>query len=446
MATHPAILAEISDVPKRVPLSAFIKSHDEKDLLRFSTAGSVDDGKSTLIGRLLFDAGGAFEDQIEAVKASKINRAGQGHVDFSLLTDGLKAEREQGITIDVAYRYFATPRRKFIIADTPGHEEYTRNMATGASTCDAAVVLVDARNGPTEQSHRHAKIARLLGIPHVIVAVNKMDLAGYSQAAFDRVRSALPGAHHIPVSALMGDNIVERSDKMPWYGGPSLLEVLEDLPTAHRINQPLRFPVQLVIRPGDGFRGYAGQIASGRVRVGEELTALPSHRTARVTRIVTFDGDLDEAMAPMSVTLVLDREIDLSRGGMLAGDALPHAGRRLRAQAVALLPGGIEAGREYLLKHTSRTVPARLISGTLAMNGIGPVEIETTQPLHFDNYRENRLTGAFVLVDRRTNNTVAAGMIHAGADRISEPFLRKIARGLRRAADRLEEFSEGGGI
>lgn len=443
MAAQPVALAA---GPRRASLASFLKHDGEKDLLRFSTAGSVDDGKSTLIGRLLFDAGGAFEDQIEAVKASKINRAGAGHVDFSLLTDGLRAEREQGITIDVAYRYFATPKRKFIIADTPGHEEYTRNMATGASTCDAAVVLVDVRQGPTEQSHRHAKIARLLGIPHVIVAVNKMDLVGYDRSAFERVRQAFPGADHIPVSALMGDNVVERSPKTPWYSGPSLLELLEELPTAHRLNEPFRMPVQLVIRPDASFRGYAGQIAAGRVRVGEELTALPSRRTARVARIVTWDGDLDEAIAPMSVTIVLDREIDLSRGGLLVGDAMPHQGRRIAAQAVALLPGGIQAGREYLLKHGASLVPARLLSGTLPMNGIGPIEVETTQPLHFDSYRENRYTGAFILIDRVSNNTVAAGMIEMGSGEQSEPLLMKLARGLRRAADKLEEFSQGSGI
>lgn len=447
MAAHPVSVDTFSSQEShQTRLSRFQKQDDEKDLLRFSTAGSVDDGKSTLIGRLLFDAGGAFEDQIEAVKASKVNRAGEGHVDFSLLTDGLKAEREQGITIDVAYRYFATPRRKFIIADTPGHEEYTRNMATGASTCDAAVVLVDVRHGPTEQSHRHANIARLLGIPNVVVAVNKMDLVNWDQAAFDRVRTAFPGAYHVPVSALMGDNVATRSENIKWYSGPSLLELLEELPVEHRMNEPLRFPVQMVIRPDSNFRGYAGQIAAGRIRVGEEVTALPSQRTAKVSRIVTFDGDLDEAVSPMSVTIVLDREIDLSRGGMLAGDVLPLASRKIRAQAVALLPGGIQAGREYFLKHTSQTVPATLLRGTLPMNGIGQVELETTRPIYFDTYRENRLTGAFVLIDRVSHNTVAAGMIDKAGERQTESILLKVARQLRKAADALEEFSQGGGI
>lgn len=445
MAASP-VTFDTSEVQRNAKLSQFQKQTAEKDLLRFSTAGSVDDGKSTLIGRLLFDAGGAFEDQIEAVKASKVNRAGAGHVDFSLLTDGLKAEREQGITIDVAYRYFATPKRKFIIADTPGHEEYTRNMATGASTCEAAVVLVDVRQGPTEQSHRHAKIARLLGIPNIIVAVNKMDLVDWDRDAFERVRAAFPGAYHVPVSALLGDNVAERSTKMPWYAGPSLLELLEELPVEHRMNEPLRFPVQLVIRPDGNFRGYAGQIAAGRIRVGEEVTALPSQRTARVSRIVTYDGDLDEAVSPMSVTIVLDREIDLSRGGMLAGDALPLSSRKIRAQAVALLPGGIQAGREYLLKHTSQTVPATLLRGSLEVNGIGAIELETTKPVYFDTYRENRLTGAFVLIDRVSHNTVAAGMIDTAGDRQSESLLLKVARQLRRAADALEEFTQGGGI
>lgn len=446
MAAQPIAIDQTKNITRHAKLSQFQKQTAEKDLLRFSTAGSVDDGKSTLIGRLLFDAGGAFEDQIEAVKASKINRAGAGHVDFSLLTDGLKAEREQGITIDVAYRYFATPKRKFIIADTPGHEEYTRNMATGASTCDAAVVLVDVRQGPTAQSHRHARIAQLLGIPNVIVAVNKMDLVDWDRNAFERVRSAFPGAYHVPVSALLGDNVAERSTRMAWYAGPSLLELLEELPVEHRMNEPLRFPVQIVVRPDANFRGYAGQIAAGRIRVGEEVTALPSQRTARVSRIVTFDGDLDEAVAPMSVTIVLDREIDLSRGGMLAGDTLPLASRKIHAQAVALLPGGIQAGRDYLLKHTSQTVPATLLRGTLEMNGIGEIEVETTKPIYFDTYRENRLTGAFVLIDRASHNTVAAGMIDTAGERQSESLLLKVARHLRRAADALEEFSQGGGI
>ena len=440
-----AVLVENETKPA-LPLSAYLKHDSERDLLRFSTAGSVDDGKSTLIGRLLHDAGGVFEDQLEAVRKSKINRAGTGLVDFSLLTDGLKAEREQGITIDVAYRYFATRKRKFIIADTPGHEEYTRNMATGASTCDAAVVLVDVRQGPTEQSHRHARIARLLGIPSIIVAVNKMDLVDYSFDAFQKVKQAFPGAHHIPVSALLGDNVVERSPKMSWYTGPSLLEMLEDLPVEHRLNAPMRFPVQLVVRPDHTFRGYAGQLASGRVRVGEEITALPSRRTAKVARIVTFDGDLDEALAPMSVTIVLDREIDVSRGGMLVADAAIHSSRKINAQAVALQPDGIQAGREYIIRQATQTTSARLLKGSLSMNGIGPVELETAHPLFFDRYSENRQTGSFILIDRLSNNTVAAGMIESAKDSGSEPLLMKFARSLRRAADALEEYHQGSGI
>jgi len=418
----------------------------QDSLLRFSTAGSVDDGKSTLIGRLLHDAGGAFEDQIEAVRKSKINRAGAGKLDFSLLTDGLKAEREQGITIDVAYRYFATPRRKFIIADTPGHEEYTRNMATGASNCDAAVVLVDARQGPTEQSARHARIASLLRIPHLIIAVNKMDLVAWDPRAFYRIREAFNGAHHIPVSALEGDNVVHRSPRSPWYGGPSLLELLEELPVERQRQAPFRFPVQLVIRPDAGFRGYAGQISSGQVRVGDTVVALPSGREAKVARIVTFDGDLTAAAAPQSVTLVLDREIDLSRGGMLVAGEGPAIDRRLRAHLVALQPEGVQAGRDYLLKHTTQTVGARLLTGDLPMNGIGLVELETTRPVFFDPYPQSRYTGAFILIDRYTNNTVAAGMIEGPGDLAPEPLLKKLARALRRAADALEEFSDGGGI
>jgi sulfate adenylyltransferase subunit 1 (EFTu-like GTPase family) len=273
-----------------------------------------------------------------------------------------------------------------------------------------------------------------------------MDLAGYEQAAFERIRQAFPGAHHIPVSALVGDNVVERSARMPWYAGPSLLELLEELPVGQSAEGPFRFPVQLVIRPDASFRGYAGQVAGGRIRVGDEVTALPSYRTARVARIATFDGDLPEAFAPMSVTVVLDREIDLSRGAMLASAPLPSASRRVSAQAVALQPEGIQAGRDYLLRHTTALVPARLLAGSLAMNGIGRVEIETAQPVHFDAYRENRQTGAFVLVDRYSNNTVAAGMIDTGVIRRSEPILLKVARGLRRAADAIEDFSQGGGI
>jgi sulfate adenylyltransferase large subunit len=418
----------------------------QNSLLRFSTAGSVDDGKSTLIGRLLHDSGGAFEDQIEAVRKSKINRAGEGRLDLSLLTDGLKAEREQGITIDVAYRYFATPRRKFIIADTPGHEEYTRNMATGASNCDAAVVLVDARQGPTAQSRRHARIAELLRIPHVIVAVNKMDLVGWDREPFERIRSAIGGAHHIPMSALDGDNVVERSKRAPWFSGPPLLQLLEELPVERERKAAFRFPVQLVIRPDATFRGYAGQITSGEIRAGDAVVALPSGREAKVTRIVTFDGDLERAAAPQSVTLVLDREIDLSRGGMLVAGDGPQVRRRLRCQLVALQPDGIQQGQDYLLKHTTQTVGARVLEGSLAMNGIGPAEIETTKPIFFDPYAGSRFTGAFVLIDRHTNNTVAAGMIDGSGAEAAEPLLKKFARALRRAADAIEEFSDGGGI
>ncbi len=432
--------------PDLLPLKSFLKQDSEKDLLRFSTAGSVDDGKSTLIGRMLHDAGGVFEDQLEAVKKAKVNRAGAGKVDFSLLTDGLRAEREQGITIDVAYRYFATRRRKFIIADTPGHEEYTRNMVTGASTCDAAIVLVDAVQGPTAQSRRHARIAKLLGVPHIIVAVNKMDLAGYREEAFRRVHDTFDVAHVVPISALEGDNVVERSANMPWYTGRSLLELLEELPVTHRAGLPLRFAVQLVVRPDANFRGYAGQIASGKVNLGDEVTAWPSGRTARVSRIVTYDGDLSEAVAPMSVTLTLDREIDLSRGGMLTHGRAPETARRIEAQAVALQPAGVRTGRTYLLKHMAQTTPAIVLAGNLDMNEIGEVVIETTRPLYFDAYRENRLSGAFVLIDRESNNTIAAGMIEGVNENRTEPLLLKIARQLRRTADRLEEFSQGGGI
>lgn len=419
------------------PVEHFLAGAGEKDLLRFTTAGSVDDGKSTLIGRLLHDTNGAYEDQIEAVKKSKLNRS-TGDFDFSLLTDGLKAEREQGITIDVAYRYFATPRRKFIIADTPGHEQYTRNMATGASTADLAIILVDARNGVLPQTRRHAYISWLLGIEHLVVTINKMDLMGYAEARFAEIQAEmealaqhLPGSrlHYIPVSALEGDNVVTRSAKTPWYGGPSLLELLETVEIArHTPWKAFRFPVQYVIRPDLDFRGFAGQIASGSVRPGDTLLSLPSGQQAIVDRIVTYDGDLDEAFAPMSVTLKLDREIDVSRGDLLvrANEAAPAVSRHLEATLVWMSPEPLHADRTYLLRHGPRQVSARVsqihhridietygeVPATgLSMNEIARVALEAASPLYVDPYREIRGMGALVLVDPISNNTVAAGMI-----------------------------------
>jgi sulfate adenylyltransferase large subunit len=423
----------------------FLRQESEKDLLRFSTAGSVDDGKSTLIGRLLYDTQSVYEDQVRSIEGKGTTAPGQ--IDFALLTDGLRAEREQGITIDVAYRYFSTAQRKFIIADTPGHEQYTRNMATGASTADAAVVLIDATKGVLVQSRRHAYIAGLLRVRHVLVAVNKMDLAGYDEQVFRAIEQDFRGvleqisadtgtpveAHFVPVSALAGDNIVHSSTAMPWYAGPSLLQLLEALPPS-RADQSaaFRMPVQRVIRPDHTFRGFAGQIASGTVRPGDKVVALPSGRNAVVDRIVTWDGDLQEAAAPLSVTLVLDRELDISRGDLLAAEAAPPVvAGRLRASLVWMDQRPLDRSRRYRFKHTSHTVPAFVSAiehrtrveslahepaDTLELNSIGVVSIHLLRPIAFDRYAENRATGAFILIDPATNATVAAGMISAVLD------------------------------
>lgn len=421
-------------------IDEFLNQEREKDLLRFSTAGSVDDGKSTLIGRLLYDTQSVYEDQVRSIEGKGTTAPGQ--IDFALLTDGLRAEREQGITIDVAYRYFSTARRKFIIADTPGHEQYTRNMATGASTADAAVVLIDAAKGVLVQSRRHAYIASLLRVRYVLVAVNKMDLIGYDESAFRAIErdfsdvldqiAADTGnpveAIFVPVSALAGDNVVHRTGSMPWYKGPSLLELLEAVPSSRETRSaPFRFPVQRVIRPSHSFRGFAGQIASGTVRPGDTITVLPSGRNAQVERIVTFDGDLAEAFAPLSVTLVLNHELDISRGDLIASsNATPSVTRHIGASLVWMDQRPLALKRRYLLKHTSHTVPAfvgsisyRTNIGTLAheavdsleMNAIGAVSIELLRPIALDLYAENRATGAFILIDATSNSTVAAGMI-----------------------------------
>lgn len=417
-----------------------------KDLLRFSTAGSVDDGKSTLIGRLLYDTQSVYDDQVRSIEGK--GTTAPGVLDLALLTDGLRAEREQGITIDVAYRYFSTPRRKFIIADTPGHEQYTRNMATGASTADVAVVLVDARKGVLIQSRRHAYITALLGVRHVIVAVNKMDLVEYSEAVFTQItqdfRDFFHGLdvdghddtvlHFVPVSALEGDNVVHASAKTPWYNGQPLLGLLESIPSSQVITEaPFRMHVQRVVRPNLDFRGFAGQIASGTICVGDELVALPSGKRSRVSRIVTFDGDLAEAFAPLSVTVVLEDEIDISRGDLLAAaTSLPHVAPRLNAALVWMNETPLDTTRRYLLKQGSRSVPARVPevlhainltdasasqteSASLHLNGIGAVVVETLQPIAFDSYSEDRHTGSFVLIDPQSNATVAAGMIRGAA-------------------------------
>ena len=423
----------------------FLKQNLSKDLLRFTTAGSVDDGKSTLIGRLLHDSKGIYEDQLASIKKSRINRS-TGPVDFSLLTDGLRAEREQGITIDVGYRYFATAKRKFIIADTPGHEQYTRNMATGASTADLAVILVDGTKGLLPQTFRHAYISSLLGIPNVLAAINKMDLVDFSEERFLALeeefsalaeRLGVANVQCIPVSALAGDNVVERSERTPWYSGPSLLEHLETVPHAAAPRMKgFRFPVQYVVRPDANFRGFAGQVASGVVSLGDVVTALPSGRQSRVESIVTYDGHLAEAFAPMSVTLQLEDEIDLSRGDMLVQqDSLPHVAKRFEATVVWMHAQPSLMGRNYLIKQTSRQVRGKLTkilhrvdikclepeqAEQLQMNDIATVELETSSPLFFDAYRQNRTTGSFIIIDPLTNATLGAGMIQSPLPRSAD--------------------------
>ncbi len=408
----------------------------ELELLRFTTARSVDDGKSTLIGRLLHDSKAVYEDQLASVKKSRINRS-SGPIDFSLLTDGLRAEREQGITIDVAYRYFATVRRKFIIADTPGHEQYTRNMVTGASTADLAVILVDATKGILPQTRRHAFIASLLGIRHVLAAVNKMDLIDYREDVFLEVErdflelaGQLGIAHvqSVPISALEGDNVVERGERTFWYQGPTLLEHLEIVPlSTGDALESLRFPVQMVIRPDANFRGFAGRVASGVIRPGDDVLALPSGRRTRVRSIVSYDGDLPEVFAPMSVTVQLEDEIDLSRGDMLVSPQDgPRVSRRFRAIVVWLHATPLEAGKTYLVKQTARQTKTRVVqirhrvnvntleqeqATQLNMNDIASVDFEAHFPLFFDPYASNRTTGSFILIDAISNATVGAGMI-----------------------------------
>jgi bifunctional enzyme CysN/CysC len=414
------------------------------EMLRFATAGSVDDGKSTLIGRLLYDTKTIFEDQIEAVERVSLAR-GDGYVNLALLTDGLRAEREQGITIDVAYRYFATPRRKFIIADTPGHIQYTRNMVTGASTANLALILVDARNGLVEQSRRHAFIASLLRVPHLVLCVNKMDLVDYDEAVFDHIKAdfrafaAKLDIHDltvIPVSALNGDNVVDRSANMPWYEGTSLLHHLEEVHIASDRNLiDVRYPVQYVIRPMSDehhdYRGYAGQIAGGVLKPGDEVMVLPSGLTSRIASIDTFDGPVAEAFAPMSVTVRLTDDIDISRGDMLCRPAnQPTTSQDIEAMVCWLSDEPLRERGMYTIKHTTATHRAmvrdlhyRVDVNTLhreegaeelRLNEIGRVKLRTTRPLFVDPYSRNRTTGSFILIDETTQNTVGAGMIIAG--------------------------------
>jgi len=412
------------------------------ELLRFATAGSVDDGKSTLIGRLLYDSKSIFEDQMDSV-ADASERMGLDAPNLALLTDGLRAEREQGITIDVAYRYFATPRRKFIIADTPGHVQYTRNMVTGASTADLAIVLIDARKGVLEQSRRHAFIASLLRIPHLVVAVNKMDLVDYSAERFDEIveefrafaaKLEITDLTFIPLSALDGDNVVTRSSNMEWFEGASLLHHLETVHIASDRNLiDARFPVQYVLRPQTDehhdYRGYAGRIAAGVFKPGDEVTVLPSGFSSRIRRIDTFDGPVDEAFSPMSVTMLLEDEIDISRGDMICRPQnQPTSSQDVEAMVCWLTEASQLTPRTKLtIKHTTRTARALVkdvqyrldintlhrddAPGALALNEIGRVSLRTTQPLFFDEYRRSRETGSFILIDESTNSTVGAGMI-----------------------------------
>ena len=441
----------------------FLQQEMQKGLLRFTTAGSVDDGKSTLIGRLLHDAKVVYEDQLASVKKSRINRS-NGLIDFSLLTDGLRAEREQGITIDVAYRYFATAQRRFIIADTPGHEQYTRNMVTGASTANLAVILVDGTKGLLPQTRRHSYIASLLGIPNVVAAINKMDLVGYRENVYQRLREDflslaahlnIPAVKCIPVSATEGDNIVDLSDNMPWYAGPTLLEYLETVPLrdASRLDS-IRFPVQYVIRPDSTFRGFAGQVSGGAIQRGDAVVALPSGRSTLVRSIVTYEGKIQTAEVGQSVTLELEDEIDISRGDMLVSpEQQPSLSRSFDAMVVWMSETPLEVGRSYLAKHTTRQVKAQVVAiqnrvnvntlsheaaDTLEMNGIALLEIETSNPLFFDAYERSRVTGSFILVDPMSNATVAAGMIRRD---LSERINERIARGTTAGQERREQVS-----
>ncbi len=412
----------------------------DMELLRFTTAGSVDDGKSTLIGRLLYDSKSIFEDQMEAVRQASMVR-GHEEVNLALLTDGLRAEREQGITIDVAYRYFATPRRKFIIADTPGHIQYTRNMVTGASTAHAALILVDARQGVLEQTLRHAYIASLLRIPHVVFCINKMDLAGFGQNVFSDITAQLRAfelklglqfVHFVPVSAKWGDNVVDRSERMPWYEGPTLLELLEEIPVGAGIGPGARFPVQYVVRPNSDafhdYRGYAGRVAGGCFAVGDKVQVLPSGQESVIASIDLYRESLTETSGAQSVTIRLRDDVDVSRGDMLVkNDPLPVTGQDIVAMICWMNPRALRQGNKYILRHTSaevrcvvRTLESRVQISTLEevvpcdaleMNGLGRIRLRTTRPLVFDAYRDNRNTGSFVLIDEGTFETVGAGMI-----------------------------------
>ncbi len=420
-------------------------SQQQIELLRFTTAGSVDDGKSTLIGRMLYDSKSIFEDQMEAVEQASKNR-GDAEVDLALVTDGLRAEREQKITIDVAYRYFATPKRKFIIADTPGHIQYTRNMVTGASTAELAIILIDARKGVLTQSKRHGFLATLLRIPHLVVAINKMDLVDYSQDIYNRIvndytefsqKLNVQGVTFIPVSALRGDNVVDKSENMPWYDGATLLHHLETVNVGAGLNNvDFRYPVQYVLRPNQDFRGYAGQIASGRIAKGEEVVILPSGLSSTVESIVTFEGELESAGVGELVTITLADEIDISRGDMIVRKRnLPQKSNRIDATICWMSEEPMKPRGTYWVQHTTRQVTGYISelnykvnvdtmhrdeADTLVLNEIGRVQLTTTQPLFYDRYQLNRTTGSFILIDPATNNTVAAGMIRGKSRNVDD--------------------------
>ncbi|TXL17564.1 sulfate adenylyltransferase subunit CysN [Methylococcaceae bacterium HT3] len=422
-------------------IDAYLAQHERKELLRFLTCGNVDDGKSTLIGRLLYDSKMIYEDQLAAVRSDSIKSGatGAGKIDLALLVDGLQAEREQGITIDVAYRYFSTTNRKFIIADTPGHEQYTRNMATGASTCDLAVILIDARYGVQTQTKRHSFIASLLGIKHIIVAINKMDLMDYSEDTYEKIKadyldfiSNLDGlnddVHVIPLSALDGDNVVNKSSNMPWYSGKSMMETLETVEISEDGNfQDARFPVQYVNRPNLDFRGFCGTIASGMFRKGDAITTLPSGKTSTIKSIVTFDGELEEAYPPMAITLTLDDEIDVSRGDTIVkSDNLPSVADKFDANIVWMTENALVPGKQYIIKLATRSVSGSIASiqhridvntlkhhdaNELQLNEIGLCSVSVNAPVVFDAYTRSKGTGSFIIIDRLTNVTVGAGMI-----------------------------------
>jgi sulfate adenylyltransferase large subunit len=426
-------------------INAYLAQHERKELLRFLTCGNVDDGKSTLIGRLLHDSKMIYEDQLAAVQADSVKSGttGAGKIDLALLVDGLQAEREQGITIDVAYRYFSTSTRKFIIADTPGHEQYTRNMATGASTCDLAVILIDARYGVQTQTKRHSFIASLLGLKHIIVAINKMDLVGYSQETFNSIQDDylrfiktlnLHDVHFIPMSALDGDNVVNPSSNMPWFTGKPMMELLNTIEIASDHNfEDARFPVQYVNRPNLDFRGFCGTVASGVFNQGDTITALPSGKSSQIKSIVTFDGDLPQAFAGMAVTLTLTDEIDISRGDVLIGQQLqaPIIADKFKATIVWMIEQAMTPGRQYLIKLATRTVSGSVSlihhridvntlehhdADELKLNEIGSCTVAVNAPLVFDVYGHNKTTGSFIVIDRLTNVTVGAGMISGAAN------------------------------